>query len=93
MWYLVSYGVLCHYGDFFGWHLLWTSEQILVGMMDEIIHWPKPYLLLLAAHDEILSWMIEIWMTNHLVRDNNYNIVNPKEMTIVNYKEWQIMLG
>jgi hypothetical protein len=56
-------------------------------MMDEIIHWLKPYLLLLAAHDEILSWMIEIWMTNHLVRDNNCNIVNPKEMTIVNYKE------
>ena len=29
---------------------------------DEFIHWPKPYLLLSATCDEILSWMIEIWM-------------------------------
>ena len=31
-------------------------------MMDEFIHWPKPYLLLSATSDEILSWMIEIHM-------------------------------
>ena len=24
--------------------------------------------------NEILSWMIEIWMEYHLVSDNNYNI-------------------
>ena len=31
-------------------------------MMDAFIHWPKPYLLLPTTCDEILSWMIEIWM-------------------------------
>jgi hypothetical protein len=31
-------------------------------MIDEFIYWPKPYLLLLATCDEMLSWMIEIWM-------------------------------
>ena len=46
-------------------------------MMDEFIHWPKPYLLLSATCDEILSWMIEIWMKNHSVSESNCNIVNP----------------
>ena len=45
-------------------------------MMNAFIQWPKPYLLLSAACVEILSWMIEIWMKNHLVSDSNYNIVN-----------------
>ena len=47
-------------------------------MMDEFIHWPKPYLLLSATCDEILSWMIEIWMTNHLVTATSqiYNLSN-----------------
>jgi hypothetical protein len=31
-------------------------------MMDELIHQPKPYLLLSTTSDEIVSWMIEIWM-------------------------------
>ena len=25
---------------------------------------------------QVLSWMIEMWMKNHLVNENNYNIVN-----------------
>jgi hypothetical protein len=37
-------------------------------MVDEFIHWPKPYLLLSATCDELLSWMIEIWINNHLVQ-------------------------
>ena len=45
-------------------------------MMDEFIHWPKPYLLLSTTYDEILLWMIEIWMKIHLVSDNNRNTVN-----------------
>jgi hypothetical protein len=44
------------------------SEQILSWMMDEFIHWPKPYLLLSATCDELLSWTIEIWMKNHFVK-------------------------
>ena len=44
--------------------------------MDEFIHWPKTYLLLLATFDEILSWMIEIGMKSHLVSDNIFNVVN-----------------
>ena len=61
-------------------------------MMDEFIHWSKPYLYLSATCDEIMSWMIEIWMKKHLVCDNNCNTVilySPKNI----YKEWQIMLG
>ena len=42
-------------------HLM-NSEQIFSWMMDEFIHWPKPYLLLSTTCDDILSWMIEIWM-------------------------------
>ena len=49
---------------------------IAIMMMDEFIHWPKPYLLLSATCDEILSWTIEIWMKNTLISDNNCNIVN-----------------
>jgi hypothetical protein len=44
--------------------------------MDEFIHWPKLYLLLSTTCDEILSRMIEKWMKNHLVSDNNCNTVN-----------------
>jgi hypothetical protein len=46
-------------------------------MMDEFIHWPTPYLLLSRACDEMLQWMIEFWMENHLGSDSDCNIVNP----------------
>ena len=36
----------------------------------------KPYLLLSTTFDEILSWMIEIWMQNQLIIDSNCNTVN-----------------
>ena len=45
-------------------------------MMDEFIHWPKPYLLLSVTSSEILSSMIEIWMKNHLVGESNRNTIN-----------------
>jgi hypothetical protein len=45
-------------------------------MMDEFIHWPKPRLLLLATCDEILSWMIEIWVEKSLGSDINCNTVS-----------------
>ena len=53
-------------------------------MMDEFIHWPKPYSFLSTTCDEILSWTNEIWMKNHLVNDSNRNTVNrliPKFVT------------
>ena len=31
-------------------------------IMDEFIHWSKPYLLLSTTCDEMLSWAIGIWM-------------------------------
>ena len=69
----LSYGILCHYGNF----LDDTSYEYNTIMdVDEFIHWPKPYLLLSATCDEILSWIIEIWMENHLVSVNISNIVN-----------------
>ena len=45
-------------------------------MMDEFVHWPKPYLLLSATSDEIMSWMTGTWMKTHLVSDINCNVVN-----------------
>ena len=58
------------------------SEQILSWMMDEFIHWSKPYMLLSTTCDEILSWMIEIWMKIHLVSDSNHrhckSVIPPK---------------
>ena len=45
-------------------------------MMDMFIQWPKPYLLLSATCDEILSWMVEIWMKNQSVSDS-FIIYNP----------------
>ena len=64
-------------------------------MVDEFIHWSKPYPFLSATCDKILSWMIEIWMKNHLVCYNTYNTVNlqsPPPKKKQNYKEWKIML-
>ena len=45
---------------------LMNNWEILSWMMDEFMHWPKPYLLLLATFDEILSWKIEIWIKKSL---------------------------
>ena len=42
----------------------------------EFIHWPKPYLLQSTTCDEILSWIVEIWMEKHLVSDSIFNIPN-----------------
>ena len=44
-------------------------------MMNEFTHWPKPYLLLSATCDEILLWMIEIWMKIYWVSGSNCNTV------------------
>ena len=47
--------------------------------MDEFIIGQNPAFLLPTICDEILSWMIEIWMKIHLVSDSNCNtlIYNP----------------
>ena len=63
-------------------HFLLISEQIGSWMMDEFIHWPKPDLLLSATCDEILSWMIEIWMKMQFVSDINCKSISPQ----INYK-------
>ena len=57
---------LVSYGNF-----LDESEQIMSWMMDEFIHWPKPYRLLSATCDAILSLMIEKGVENHLISGNN----------------------
>ena len=56
--------------------LLMNEFTKTVMMMDEFILWPKLYRLLLATCDEIMSWIIEIWMQNHLVSASNCNTVN-----------------
>ena len=42
------------------------SEPTLSWMMDEFIHWHKLYLVLSATRDEILSWVIEVWIGKSL---------------------------
>ena len=44
--------------------------------MDEFIRWPKPYLLFSTTCDEILSWVIEMWMKYYLVSDSYCDTVN-----------------
>ena len=56
----------------------WTNIVMDYGWV-EFIHWPKPYLSLSATCDEILSWMIEMWMRDYLVSDSYCNIVNPQK--------------
>jgi hypothetical protein len=57
-------------------------------MMNEFIHWLTPYLLLSSTCDEMLSWMIEVWMNNQLVSDVNCNTINivspPKSQGMTN---------
>jgi hypothetical protein len=48
--------------------------------MDEFIRWANPYLLLSATCDEMLLWMIEIWMTKYLVSDSYCNTVIPPKV-------------
>ena len=45
-------------------------------MMEEFIRWSKTPLSLVITCDEILSWLIEIWMENRFVSDSNGNTVN-----------------
>ena len=49
---------------------------MLSWMMDDFIHWSKPYLLLSKTCDEILPWIIKNWMQIHMVTDNKCHIVN-----------------
>ena len=60
-----------------------------MGMMGEFIR--EFILFLIAACDEILSWMIEIWMEIHLVSNNlqHSKSIIPQKI----HKEWQIVLG
>jgi hypothetical protein len=60
--YVVSHGILCHHRNFSNDTSYEYSEQILSWMMDDFIHRPKPDLLLSPTCDEVLPWMIEIWM-------------------------------
>ena len=73
---LVSYGIKRHYDNFLDDTSYGISLQILSWMMEEFIHWPKPYLFLSTTCEGILPWMIEIWMENLLAIDSNCNIVN-----------------
>ena len=58
-----------------GHFFLRIREQMLSWMMDEFIHWPKPYLLLSTTCVEIVmdDWKLD---QNHLVIDSNCNSVN-----------------
>jgi hypothetical protein len=56
IWYFMSLWWL------FGWRFLWMGEEILPWTMDEFIHWQKPCFLFSSTCDELLSWMIEVWI-------------------------------
>jgi hypothetical protein len=64
-------------------------------MMVEFIHW-LVYFLMSTTLDEILSWIIKIWMKNHLVSDGNCDIVNlesPNLQGMTNYVEIPCSVG
>ena len=55
-------------------------------MDDGCVHHPLAKTLpsLVTNDDEVQSWIIEIWMKNHLVCDSNYNTINiqsPQKIT------------
>ena len=59
-------------------HLIYDITSIVIPTyifvmryLQRLIHFTTEHL-----HDEILSWMIEIWMENDLISDSNCNIVN-----------------
>ena len=53
------------------------SERMSSWMMDELIRWPKtlPSHVVASTRDEMLTWMIEIWMEIYLASDSDCNIV------------------
>jgi hypothetical protein len=59
-------------------------------MMIEFIHWSKPYLLLSETCDELLSWMIEIWMKIYFLSDYNCDTASTNPQMF--YKDQHIML-
>ena len=61
-------------------HLDVLSLPLTFAASQTSFHWPKPYLLLSSTCDEILSWMIQIWMKIHLVSDSNCNTVYLKKL-------------
>ena len=65
MWNLVSYGILCPTVTF--WMTLLMNMWTNVVMDGGWVHPLAKTLHLSATCDEILSWMTEIWMKNHLV--------------------------
>ena len=87
--YIIFFGVHTNYNEYNIYVTLvtfWTTLFMYKWtnvVMDEFIWWPKPYLLLSATRGEISSWMIEIWMTIHLVSDNTY------KLRIMNKLQWK----
>lgn len=79
-WSHTKYGILCHIVlnvtmVTFRMALSMNKWKNVVRMMNEFIYWPKPNLLLSTTSNGMLSHMIEIWMKNDLVSDNNCNVV------------------
>ena len=65
-------------------HFLWISLQDLLQSL-KVVSWLNTMAIIetnfgifciLAICKEMLSWMIKIWMGNHLVSDSKWNIVN-----------------
>jgi len=83
MLFIVIWLFLCHYGMVAFWMTLLMKKvnHVLPWMMvDEFhplaktltgVHLSPP-----TCDDEMLSWVIEIWMKIHLVSDYNCNTVN-----------------
>ena len=66
--YSVSYGNLCHCGNFSNEFFLLINLQVFSSQLTFSFIYLHPNFC-----NEILSWMIEIWMKNRLGSDNNCN--------------------
>ena len=60
VWCLVSYGMVCHQGNFLDDTLMNKQRNnVSSWMMDEFIHWPKPYLRNLRWDIIINDWIMD----------------------------------
>ena len=72
----VNNGILCHYDNFLDDNSYEQVNKYCHGWWMSPSIGPNPYLLSSTTCDEILTWMIEVWMKSLLISDSNCITVN-----------------
>ena len=84
----MSYGILRHYDNVWEDTSYEQVNKYCHGWSMSSSEGRNPNLLRSATRDEIVSWVIEIWLKNHLVSDSNCNTV---KLCMILQKIWQGM--